>query len=152
MKGFTLIELLTVAVIFALILAGTFAVLVIGNRSWQIGTTRTELQQEARRAMDVMVRELRAASAIDAGTFAGGVSNNIIRFTLEAQTVEYTVNGTQLLRNPTGISPVLANDVDSVQFHLFGGNVIHIILTTQETTNLGNVVEAVLNSQVVLRN
>ena len=57
--GFTLVELMVVMLIFAIIMAAIFGVLVMYRRSWQIGVTQVELQQGIRWAMSRMVNELR---------------------------------------------------------------------------------------------
>lgn len=152
-KGFTLVELLTVAIIFLIILAAIFAVLAAGNRSWQIGATQAEVQQQARRAMDTIIRELRQASSIDQGTFAGGVSNDMIRFTTQWGTLEFALNAqNQVQRTSGGATTIIANDIADMQFQLFGGNVVYITITAQRTTVLGHLLQVALNSQVVLRN
>lgn len=155
--GLSLVELLTVMLIFSLITIALFTVLAVGRRSWQIGTAQIEVQQEARRAMDSMIRELRAASVIDPGTFVNGVSDGVIRFTAAGNTIEFALNvpnfpADQLIRTQGATSTVLANDIDDIQFTLIGGNVVYIALTTQGRAVLGHQVQAVLNSQVVLRN
>jgi prepilin-type N-terminal cleavage/methylation domain-containing protein len=151
--GFTLIELMVVMLIFSIISAAIFAVLAMGRQSWQIGTTRVEVQQEARKAMDSMLRDLRGASSIDPGTFVAGVSDDIIRFTLQGTQIEFALNPAgQLQRIESGVTTILANHVNAIQFELFGNNVVYLTLTTRKNTILGHSVEMSLNSQVVLRN
>jgi len=58
-KGFTLIELMIVILIFSIMLGAAYSVLTMGRTSWQTGDIQIELQQEARNAMDQMVKELR---------------------------------------------------------------------------------------------
>ena len=151
-RGVTIIEMLLVAALLCIIILATFTVLTTGRKSWQIGVVKVELQQEARRAMDVMVRELRNAESVEADDFVGGVSTDFIEFTLQGAAIQYTVNANRLVRNPVELTPVLANDVHSVDFHLFGNNTIYIILTMQKTAASGYPVQVVLNSQAVLRN
>ena len=62
--GFTLIELMVVILIFSIIVAAIFGVLTMGRQSWQTGTTQVQLQQETRKAMDWMVKEIRPAKLI----------------------------------------------------------------------------------------
>lgn len=156
-KGFSLVELLTVMFIFSLILIAIFAVLAAGRRSWQIGSAQIQVQQEARRAMDSMIQELRAASAIDPSTFVNGVSDDVIRFTAGGQNLEFSLNvpgfnTEQLIRTQGATTTVLANNIKDIQFNLSGGNVVYITLTTQGRSVFGHLVQAVFNSQVVLRN
>lgn len=157
LKGFSLVELLTVIIIFALLLVAIFAVLAAGRRSWQIGSAQIQVQQEARRAMDSMIQELRGASAIDPSTFVNGVSNDVIRFTAGGQNLEFSLNvlgfnAGQLIRTEGATTTVLANNIQNIQFNLSGGNVVYITLTTQGTSIFGHPVQAAFNSQVVLRN
>lgn len=151
-RGFTILELLLTVLIFSAIFLATFTALSMGRRSWRIGIAQIEVQQDARKVMDAMLRELRAASAIDPSTFIDGVSDDIINFTVNAETVSYAVVAEQLVRTAAGTPSVLANNISGVQFNLFGGDVIYVNLTTQSTTVLGQPVQAILNSQVLLRN
>ena len=153
-KGFTLIELMVASIIFAIITGTTFSILTISRRSWEINTNRVLIQQEIRRSMTSMLKEIRAASAIDPSTFAGGISDDFIRFTLQGQTVEYALAGNQLQRTDVtaGDTTIMANEINDVQFMLIGGDTIHIFLSAQKTTGLGHLLQASLNSQVLLRN
>jgi prepilin-type N-terminal cleavage/methylation domain-containing protein len=151
-EGFTLVELMVVMLIFSIILAAVYSVLTVGKASYQTGETQIIVQQEARRAMDEMVRELREASSIDPTTFAEGVSEDIIRFTLKTETIEYVVNARQLQRIVSGTTTILANNIENIQFTLSGGNKVYIVLTAQKTGIFVEPANIVLTSQVVLRN
>lgn len=72
--GFTLIELMVVILIFSIIVAAIFGVLTMGRQSWQTGTTQVQLQQETRKAMDRMVKELRPANLISIGAGASSMT------------------------------------------------------------------------------
>ncbi len=63
LTGFTLIEMMVVMAIFSMIMASIFGVLAIGRSSWYQGTTQIDVQQEARKAMDKIVRELRESGS-----------------------------------------------------------------------------------------
>lgn len=152
MRGFTLVELMTVVTIFTLIFAAMFGVLTMGRKSWQIGTAQVEAQQQARIAMDAMLRELRGASSVDQSTFSGGVSDGIIRFSSRGEMVEFALNANQIQRTAAGVTTVVANDIEAAQFTLLGGNVVRVTLTARRTSVLGGLIEISLNSQVVLRN
>lgn len=64
MKGFTLIEFMIVVIIFLIMLAAVFNALATGRSSWQSGNAQVQAQEEARRAMDWMVRELLGAKLV----------------------------------------------------------------------------------------
>lgn len=74
MRAFTLVELMVVILIFSIIAAAVFGVLSMGRKAWHNGTTQVELQQETRRAMDRMVKELRQSSATRIATSFSGDS------------------------------------------------------------------------------
>ena len=150
--GLTLIELMAVVTIFTLIFGAMFGVLTMGRKSWQIGRIQVEVQQQARIAMEAMLRELRGASSVDQSTFFGGVSENIIRFILGGETIEYALNATQLQRTAGETSTIVANDIEAVEFNLLGGDVVHVNLKARRASALGGRVGISLNSQVALRN
>jgi len=59
--GVNLAELLTALAVFALLAAGTFALLDEGQRAWASGAARAETQQSARIALARLAGEIRAA-------------------------------------------------------------------------------------------
>ena len=62
MNGFTLVETLFTAILILLIISAFFSVLHIGELSNTISGAKVELQQEVRRAMDTIVKDLRQTS------------------------------------------------------------------------------------------
>ncbi|MCU0651586.1 MAG: prepilin-type N-terminal cleavage/methylation domain-containing protein [Candidatus Omnitrophica bacterium] len=62
-NGFTLAEVLITTSILAVISVAIFSVFMTGVSSWQIGEAKTQTQQETRRAMEMMSKELRLSSA-----------------------------------------------------------------------------------------
>lgn len=60
-QGFTLAELILGMSLTVLLLSGIGTLLSVNIQSWLNGSSRTEVQQTARYAMDMMVRELRYA-------------------------------------------------------------------------------------------
>ena len=65
-RGFTLAELMVVMALTGLVLAGVFAIQQEGTNSYLMGAGRVETQQNARVALEQMVRELRSAESITA--------------------------------------------------------------------------------------
>lgn len=176
MKAFTLIELMIVLLIFTIILGGILTVMTMGRTSWQSGNTQVVVQQEARKGIDKMVRELRQSrpdtivgvpaddnfySAItfqipedadgdndvidDSGNIEWG---NQISYSLGG------LGGQQLLRTEAGQVTVLANNIVSVQVRRQSStpNIVEMRLQSQKTTIRGHLIEAFLNSQVMMRN
>lgn len=60
--GFTLVETIICIAIFAVISGVIYLFFMVGIGSWEIGTMRTDLQAQARIAMDTMVGELKNAT------------------------------------------------------------------------------------------
>jgi len=144
-KAITLIELMIALAIFSIILGAIYSVLNMGRASYYTGDIQIAVQQEARKAMDKMTREIREASSVNL--------SDDYPFAVEANRIKYEVNSGQLQRIVQGGSTtVLANDVGNVQFTLIGGDMVYITLTTQKNTVLGRSLSADLTSQVNLRN
>lgn len=60
-KGFTLVEILVAVTIFSIIITMLFTVFKVGLESWRRAESNLEIYQNARIALDMMSRELRAA-------------------------------------------------------------------------------------------
>src|SRR3989338_3281948 len=60
--GLSLTELIVAMLIMMIILAGVFVVTMAGQRSYYIGDARIQVEQEARRALDTVAKELRSAA------------------------------------------------------------------------------------------
>jgi len=100
-RGYTLAELLTAMAVTGLLLAGLLFTLQEGRDVYQSDAARAEVQQNARVALERMLRELRAATTVTTS------AANDVKFTYFSaagtnDTVEYSLNGGQLQRNQTG--------------------------------------------------
>ena len=104
--GFSLAELLVACAMVGIVLAGTFVALQSGESAFQYSTGKVEVQQNARVALDRMIRELRTTSAVTAAT-ATSITFTYTDDTNTAVTVAYSLTGTSLQRNQT--SPAAAN-------------------------------------------
>ena len=142
-RAFTLVEMLMVLAIFSLMSGALFTSFLIGKNSYLSADTYVRVQEEARRALDVMDREVRSAR----GAGIAGLPNSLqfpvaLGYNLAAPcpannvcwgavdnagvgqpnwTVRYRITGTQLVReilNGGAVQPgtrVLANDIDAAQ-------------------------------------
>lgn len=70
-NGFTLVEMLVVTVLLFVLGGGLLSTFLTGQTSFLSGELYVQVQQEARRAFDVMVRELREAKVSTASVVAG---------------------------------------------------------------------------------
>jgi prepilin-type N-terminal cleavage/methylation domain-containing protein len=99
-RGFTLAELLAVCAVLGLLMAGLFLALQQGQTAYLFSAGRVEVQQNARVALDRMLRELRTATQVTTAT-ANDVQCTYLDGTNTLVTVEYSLNGTSLQRNQT---------------------------------------------------
>ena len=67
--GFTLVETLMVTTLFLIIAGGLLTMLLSGQTSYLSADAALQVQEEARRAYDVMIRELREAGASNLATW-----------------------------------------------------------------------------------
>lgn len=84
--GFTLVELVVSMGLLVLLLAGVYGLLSISLTSWLQGSSKTEVQQVARQALDSMAREIQFASSITRN------SASSITFTTVQAGVSKTIN------------------------------------------------------------
>ena len=167
-RGYSLAELLSAMAVLTLLLAGLLVTFQEGQNVYSFGAGRSEVQQNARVALDRMLRELRTAAQITTAT------SNDIQFTFvddsgASVTVEYLLNGTNIQRNQTvpaigGQPATLTGGVAGLTITYYDvsnittttpGNVysVDIQLTTQpEDTSLPNSTQVVVQGRVRLRN
>ncbi|MFH1202625.1 MAG: prepilin-type N-terminal cleavage/methylation domain-containing protein [Candidatus Omnitrophota bacterium] len=80
-RGFSLIEMMITIAIFLIISSAIFLTLATGRTYWYTGNTKLSVQQEARRAMEYMVGELRQSrSSQISGVPSDGQYYNSIAF------------------------------------------------------------------------
>jgi prepilin-type N-terminal cleavage/methylation domain-containing protein len=175
-RGYTLAELLTAMAVMGLLMAGLFLTLQEGQTVYSFGAGRAEVQQNARVALERMLRELRTATQVTAAN-ANGVTFQFLDENSALVTVAYSLSGTSLQRNqtvptPTATQPeTLIGGVNSLALTYFDANNaqlsspvtassvygVQISLTTRtEDTTLANYAPAnrqsVMAGRVKLRN
>jgi prepilin-type N-terminal cleavage/methylation domain-containing protein len=99
-RGFTLAELLAVCAVLGLLMAGLFVTLQQGQSAYLFGAGRVEVQQNARVALDRLLRELRTATLVTTAT-PNDVGFTYLDGTKTLVTVEYSLTGKSLQRNQT---------------------------------------------------
>jgi prepilin-type N-terminal cleavage/methylation domain-containing protein len=135
-RGLSLAELLVVTAVVGLVLAGVFMIQQKGQQAYLMGSNRVETQQNARVALDLMVRELRSANAVTALGGAGDVTALVdhdndpgtadipVRYQLAGTTLNRIVNGvaTPLIGGVEGLTmtyysvyPTETNDASAVR-------------------------------------
>ena len=159
--GLTLLELLIVLAITTIVAGAVYTSSLMGGKLYFSSETYVHVQQQARQALDTMVRELRQADgtitvAANQCTFQLALGYNLAApcpanaVCIGAQdqngaaqsgwSLRYRLNGTQLIReilDPAGVvqpvTRVLANDVSSLSFTYTGGatNTVTVQLQVQ---------------------
>lgn len=169
-RGFSLAELLVVMALTGLVLAGVFAIQQRGTSSYLMGASRVEVQQNARTALELMIRELRSAESVT--TLASATDITFVDVT--GATVRYRLTGTTLNRTVAGVGGVLIGGVQSLTFTYYATGFnpvtntgptttvpanlravrIQIITRPEQTTGAGTAGDqrATVESTVMLRN
>lgn len=170
-KGLTLIEIIIVVALFSILLAAVFTALATARTSWKSGGSQLSVQQEARRGLGSMVRELRQARlSTIAGVPANGTAYASITFQIpqtisESSTtwstnIQYSLGGlnsSQLIRTQDGNQRVLANNISGLSFSRAASKpeTMNISITSQKNTFPGfSIIKSniTFNSEVTVRN
>ena len=162
-RGFTLTELLVSMAMLGMILGGVYTLQQQGLYSYLMGSAKVEAQQNARGALDLMIRELRSATAVTA-IAAGDVSF----VDQDGATIRYNLAGGDLQRTFNAAVDVLIGGTQTLAFTYQAssgavtanpGSVATIVITIttqpQATTSAStNAVQQkmVVQDQVRLRN
>lgn len=121
-EGFTLVEIMVVVALSAIIFYGIFAMLRMGSIQANVAGVRMTINGSAREGMTRVLQELREASpdsfswGTNTVTFSNPETVNDDGSITWSDPIEYSVDGTQLLRTQAGQVSVVANDVQSVTF------------------------------------
>ncbi len=118
--GFSLAEVLVSVFILGLLITGVYAVLNVGNTAYLNDMGLLDLEQGIRQAMNFIVKELRASSAV---TIDAGDSGHITFTTPTLSNIEYrhidsNGDGTRdrIIRQLGGTTRILANDISHLCF------------------------------------
>lgn len=179
-KGFSLIELMIVSAIFVFLLGVILGFINFGNISWQSGSSKITVNQELRRGMEAMGRDLSQAKASTISILPGGSLNSISfqmardlnndgAISLSSGVLEglqpsdpyitysmvFNAAGfNQLIKTSNGSTSVLANYLTGLQFtrDLSSQNIIYISLSGEKSSIAGHLVEGSLSGRLILRN
>ncbi len=126
--GFTLVELVVAMALMVMLLTGFAGLLSTSVTSWVQGSNRTEVQQVARHAVDMMVREIQYSQR------ANLVFNSATRLTL--QTSQYGAIRTITYFLDTTASPFVLRRLDGGDTRAMTGANVDVIAPAL-FTNLG---------------
>lgn len=173
-RGFSIVELLFVVAIFTIICGAIFASLSSGNLLWDTGSTQARLEQEVRKGIDRMYKELKQSApskvTIGAGNTSvafyvptdtdndGDIIDDSGQVEWGANSITYLRGGTnnaQLIRREGATDTVLANDISALTFTgtpAVNPTVVVISVTAQKTTLAQRSLTSTLAAEVQLRN
>ncbi|MBU0549140.1 MAG: prepilin-type N-terminal cleavage/methylation domain-containing protein [Candidatus Omnitrophica bacterium] len=157
LTGFTLVEILVSVLILSFLLAALFMVLNVGSMTQSSDLGLLDLQQQARRAMDAMTRELRQTKSSEMSF----ISSSEITFSIPSQTYGaawvgpiryylYSVNSRIMREYPAGTEKIVAGDITSLTFTP-SSNILDIELTCAKTVRQRDL-SFFLKGRVRLRN
>ena len=145
-------------------------ILLSGSESWQINSTKVEVQQEARKAGDWIKQELIQSGAstitnVPANgtwyttiTFKTAIGTSGGSISWSANTIQYSIvaagTGRRLVRTSGGTTRVLAVSMQSLQFRRQAAtpNVVEVNLQARKLTPKGTTLTNNSNFKVKMRN
>lgn len=174
LKGFSLVELMVAVFIFSLIFAAIFMVLSSGEISWYIGDARVLLNQEIRKPLLTINKELRQSRAsVISGVPADDNFYNTITFKLPedtdgdgdvvdglgnmewSQDITYSLSANnQIIRTAASGSSVLASNISTLQFMRPAGNpdTVQINIAAQKKAVTGRNLQSGITTSIKMRN
>jgi len=165
-NGFTLVELMVVVLLTSVIMSGIFMVMSSGRKTWYETDTQVGVQQELRKSLRTMTRELSMSgptqvSVEDDGAIDTSISFNVSNGALgtgavnwSSTPISYALFSGQLIRTEGAGTKVVANNVSSLTFLRSGSSprMLRINTTVTKTTQAGRVVNVTHETGVYLRN
>ena len=165
-RGFTLSEILMAVLIFSVLAAACYTIMASSSSSWQVNRYRIEVQQELRKSQDWMVSDLRQSGANTVTDVpADGAWYNTITFrtstgvtggaaTWSANTIQFSLSGSQLRRISGSTTRVLAQNITSFQIRRQAAtpNLVEVSLQAQKSVPSAAAIAGNLSFKVQLRN
>ncbi len=147
-KGFTMVELLITLAILGLIISAAYNFYLVGLKCWNNSTAKIEACQNARIALDTIIRELRYASS-----YSFHEEGSEIRFTAphdQYRTLRFRLVGRELVYDsyPTGSALYFHNkialDINRINFLPGGRDLITIEIEAGSTSDPYKLAGAIL--------
>jgi Tfp pilus assembly protein PilW len=163
--GFSFAELIVVVLISTFLIGALYTVLATGKNSWEINRDRIEIQQELRKGMDWMRRDLRQAGVTTiVGVPADGTGYTSVVFQTPAgvsngyvtwsATVQYSVNAGRLIRTTGGVNRIVAQNFNTLQFRRTAADpfVMEISAQAQKNTPQHGLISMTVSTKERMRN
>lgn len=127
-RGFTLAEMMVAVTASITTLLGVYAIQQQAFSTYLMGAARVEAQADARAALDLIIHELRYATAVTTVTGCNSGTSDITFVSLDDQdptqtvTLRYQLSGTNLQRTKAGTMTVLIGGVQNLTFTCYDAN------------------------------
>lgn len=168
--GFSLVEVLITVSLFAILFTACFIVLLSGSKSWEINSTKMQVQQELRKAVDWIKEDMfDAGQSTITNVPADGSWYSTITFKVptgvsgnapvwSSSTTQFVLGGgataNQLQEITGGVTRILANKIQSLQFRRQSTSpgIVEVSVQAQKTSTKGTLVTMSTSFKVKLRN
>lgn len=126
-EGFTLIELLLTLLISSLVVIGFMTVFWTSTRAYELGTSTSDIQYMARRALGDMEKDIKEAYSV---TICADASSLLINKT-EEDITEYYLNNGNLYRKHGGASIPIAECIKEVKLRQTDKGLVEVTIEAQ---------------------
>ncbi len=126
-EGFTLIELLLTLLLSSLVVIGFMTVFWTSTRAYELGTSTSDIQYMARRALGDMEKDIKEAHSV---TICADASSLLINKT-EEDITEYYLNNGNLYRKHGGASIPIAECIKEVKLRQTDKGLVEVTIEAQ---------------------
>lgn len=165
-KGLTLIEVMVSVFILFVVLEGLYLVMTTGHRSWYIADTEVSLQQDLRKALWQITADLYHSGPNQMSVLADGIVYHNVSFNVSegitaagainwsSNPIAYGLTGSQIIRTEGGQTKIIANNITGFDLWRMAAtsDIVRLNITAQRATVSGQLINASLDSVVLLRN
>ena len=127
-SGLTIIELV-ISLVITLMITGALLRVFVDSTTNQVSVeNQNEAEAKARQPLDTLIDHLRNAQMYKAGDLAvinAGTATSVTYYASNSatDTIRYFLDGTDLKRTESGVTSVVMNDVQELEFTYFQSNV-----------------------------
>jgi len=166
--GFTMVEALVSVAIFSFMSLALFSILLVGQKSWSMNSTKIQLQQELRKSMETMINDLRQAGNASITnvpaddnwytTITFQVPSTVTSGSIvwDSNTIQYVLGGTggDLLQRIQGTTRTVSQGISVLGFRRLStaSNILEVNIVALGTPPNGEQMDITLNFDVELRN
>lgn len=166
-SGLTLLEMMIGSALLALFSIFLVNFVMTTQKAWMIEHTAVPIRNDAKRALEVMVKEFREGdpSAYGGISISGSAPSQTIAFSvprevnqssiLSYRAVTFAHNATQkyITRTTDGVTDIVARNIDSLLFSYSSSNqIVTATVGTSKATPEGTTLQTTLSAQARFRN